>query len=132
MKHPQSRAKVIAEESCLVQCYLYCGGYKTISDGQMLKMVSDAMDHNLVDDECTVLSAARLLNFFTSKKWYVEKKDITDIKGIIEPTPVLFSINGHTGHFVVVENGKIVFDPLIYSTCVTSGKPISARILKVL
>lgn len=127
MTHPQSKAYALYKWSCLAQCYLYCIGFDNISDGQMLKMVSDAMDQGVIDKECTVTSAAWLCEFFTGHKYFVDKQPINSIKDIHELTPVLYSINGKDGHFVVVKDGQIVFDPLSYSNNVLNGQPISAR-----
>ena len=129
MNHPQTRAEALYKWSCLAQCYLYCAGFTNISDGQMLKMVSDAMDQGLLDEECTVKSGAYLMQFFTGKKYFVDKQKITSIENIKNPTPVFYGLNGKDGHAVVVENGKIVFNPLSYSKNVMEGKPTSARFI---
>jgi hypothetical protein len=60
----------------------------------------------------------------------LEKKQITTIKNIKEKTIVRFTI-GNTGHWVVAENGKVVFNSLKYSKCVSEGKPTEARIIKI-
>jgi hypothetical protein len=39
--------------------------------------------------------------------------------------------NGKYSHWVVVENGKVVFNSLQYSNCVEKGKPTEARIIKI-
>jgi hypothetical protein len=60
----------------------------------------------------------------------LEKVQIKDIKKIKEKTIVKF-INGKNGHWVVAENGKVVFNSLQYSNCVENGRPTEARIIKI-
>jgi hypothetical protein len=60
----------------------------------------------------------------------LEKVQIKDIKKIKEKTIVKFT-NGKNGHWVVVENGKVVFNSLQYSNCVEKGKATEARIIKI-
>lgn len=130
MKTPQTRAETIGKYGCLAMCYLYCVGIGPEKDGTMIEYVSRAMDAGLLDDECTVLDASRYLQHFTGKWYDVIKKDITDISDIKDPTPVRYSYNGR-GHWVVVEDGKIVFNPLQESVRVANGAPDSARIIRL-
>lgn len=109
-------------------CYLYCMGIIPETDGEMIKHVSTAMDKGLLDEECTVLNASSLLRHFTGHDFHVEKKAITSINEIVEPTPVRYSY-GDKGHWVVVQNGKIVFNSIEDSVCVIYGRPTEARII---
>ena len=68
MKNPQTRAEMIGKYGCLAMCYLYCVGVAPESEGEMIKHVSTAMDKGLLDEECTVLNASKLLEHFTGKK----------------------------------------------------------------
>ena len=60
----------------------------------------------------------------------LEKVQIKDLKKIKEKTIVKFT-NGKYSHWVVAENGKVVFNSLKYSKCVSEGKPTEARIIKI-
>ncbi len=128
MKNPQTRALMIGKYGCLAMCYLYCMGIMPDTEGEMIKHVSTAIDKGLLDSECTVLNASALLEHFTGKKWHVVKKDVTDIDEIREAAPVRFDYNGN-GHWVVVENGRIVFNSIADSVCVAKGHPTTARII---
>lgn len=130
MKNPQTRAEIIGKYGCLAMCYLYCVGICPESEGEMIKHISGAMDKGLLDEECTVLNAGKLLEHFTGKRFFVEKKTISDIKKIKEATPVRYVYNGK-GHWVVVEDGKIVFNSIANSVCVKNGKPDSARVISL-
>jgi len=125
---PQTRALAIGKWGCLAMCYIYCAGVEPDDPEEYIRLVSHAMDEGLLDEECTVLSASKLLKFVSGKDYYVGKKDVDEknIKDIKEPTPVRFSYYG-SGHWVVVENGEIAFNPLSYSKSVEKGRPTSAR-----
>ena len=93
-------------------------------------MVSDLIDSGFLEDDCSVKDASKMLSHLTGKHITVTKKDITDISEIKKATPVKFYYKGYTPHWVVVENGKIVFNSIIKSYSVDNGTPVSARIIK--
>ena len=112
--------KPIAKYGCLAMCYLYCVGIEDTLE--MIRIVSDCMKKGILDNECTVTSARKYLQYVTGKNFDVTKEQFNDLKKIKEPYPVRYVYNGK-GHWVVVQNGKIVFNSLINSQCVTKGKP---------
>lgn len=127
--YPQTKAESIAKNGCLAMCYLYCMGID--DDVELIKSVASAIDKGILDSDCFVLDADKLLAWITGRKFYVIKKSITEIGGlekITEPTPVRFDYNGFY-HWVVVQNGKIIFDSLANSVCVKKGKPTTARMI---
>lgn len=121
----QDKALSIGKYGCLAFCYLYCLG---IEGDDMLRQVARAMDKGFIASDCTVLDAGAFLEYFSGRKFNVEKKAINSIKEIKNPTPVRYD-NGASSHWVVVENGKIVFNSLEESFCVMNGKPSTARII---
>lgn len=127
MNYPQTRAKQIGNYGCLAMCYLYCVGRAT-ADWEYIKLVSDAMDEGLLDGECTVLDAPAYLEAFTGKKYNVEKEVCVDISKIKNATPVRYDYNG-SYHWVVVQNGKIVFNSIANSLCVNKGRPSTMRVI---
>lgn len=137
MKYPQTTAQVIAENceaigkwGCLAMCYAYCVGIQPDDEAEYIRLVSSAMDARIIDEECTVFNASAYLEWLTGRTFSVTKKDISTIENIKEATPVRYVYNGK-GHWVVVENGRIVFNSIMNSVCVTKGKPSSARIMKL-
>lgn len=127
---PQTRAEAIGKYGCLAMCYLYALGIEGTA-GDYLMMVSDAMDDGLLDSECTVLDGAEYINRFAGKgRFTVRKQDIADISGIKARTPVRYDYSGRS-HWVVVEDGKIVFNPLESSVCVARGRPVTARVIEL-
>ena len=99
-------------------CYLH----EANIDVNIAKYFNDLVELDIIDNDCCVLDANRLLKFFGSDKRVV--------RGINE--------NGHTivpykyrnaEHFVVVNervdfNKEIVFNSLENSTCVRLGEPV--------
>ncbi len=127
--YPQTKAESIAKNGCLAMCYLYCMGID--DDVELIKLVASAIDRGLLDSDCFVLDADKLLGWITGRKFNVIKKNIAELGGlenITELTPVRFDYNGFY-HWVVVQNGKIIFDSLANSVCVKKGKPTTARVI---
>ena len=125
MIYPQTKAIAIGKWGCLAMCYIYCMGIE--DEGEMLRLISKAMDKGILDGECTVLNAGALLEFVSGKKYSVIKKPITTIKNIKSATPVRFKTDDGCGHWVVVRNGQIVFNSLLNSVQVSKGKPVDSR-----
>lgn len=135
MEYPQTAAlnirthiTNIGKYACLAMCYAYCVGIDPEQNTEMIKTVSDAIDSGILDSECTVLDAEKYLKWLTGKRFLVTKKQINKIEDIKEYTPVKYSYNGRA-HWVVVKDGKIVFNSLFNSVCVNHGKPTEARII---
>lgn len=135
MIYPQSKANKlsknidqIAKNGCLAMCYLFCIGLEG-SEMDYIDNVSTAIDFGYLKGDCTVYDADKYLGFFAGEGRYkVLKKNISSIAEIKERTPVCYEY-GKNQHWVVVENGKIVFNSLANSQCVTRGKPTQARII---
>ena len=132
MEHPQTKALNIGNYGCLAMSYLYCVG---IDPAEHIKILSDAIDRGVIEKDCTVYSAEKFLEYVTGKRFDVSKIQINDIKDIIQPAPVRYSYIDADGikhsHFVVVEDGKIVYNPLEVSQCIIKGRPDTARIIKL-
>lgn len=124
----QKNIEQIAKNGCLAMCYLYCLGLEG-SEMDYIGNVSDAIDFGYLDKDCTVFDADKYLGFFAGVERYkVLKKNISSISEIKDRTPVCYEY-GKNRHWVVVENGKIVFNSLANSRCVARGKPVEARII---
>ena len=128
MIYPQTFASEVAKNidaigkyGCLAMCYLYCVGIRD-NALEYIRILSDCMNKGILDNECTVLDASKFLEYVTGKRYDVTKKQFNDLSKITEPYPVRYVYNGK-GHWVVVQKGKIVFNSLINSQCVTKGKP---------
>lgn len=120
--------KEIGDYACLAMCYLYCVGIDGDAADYCMT-VANAMDYSsklpkdkqFIDSECAILDASAFLEHETGKHFKVYKKEIKDISEIKEATPVRYSYNGSC-HWVVVENGRIVFNSLANSNCVNKGQ----------
>ena len=141
MKNPQSLAeelykqfptpklKAIKDYACCAFSLIYWLGIDC-SDVDAIMLVSDLMKHNALDVDCTVIWSLCIKQLTGREMESLEKVQIKDIKKIKEKTIVKFT-NGKYSHWVVVENGKVVFNSHKYSNCVENGKPTEARIIKI-
>ena len=111
-------------------CYIYCAGIDPDNEIEYLRIVDNAIKENILEKDCTVKDAERFLQYITGRKSTVIKRTITDINDIKDCTPIKYKADGLQGHWVVVENGKIVFNSLANSINVAKGKPTEARIIK--
>lgn len=129
-KHfPTPKLKVIKDYACCAFSLIYWLGIDC-SDVDAIMLVSDLMKHNALDVDCTVIWSLCIKQLTGREMESLEKVQIKDIKKIKEKTIVKFS-NGGYSHWVVCENGKVVFNSLKYSNCVEKGKPTEARIIKI-
>lgn len=131
IKHPQSAIQKFNNNTCLFMCYVYCVGLIPDTLSSWMDYYKTALEKKVISEEGFILDAEKLIFCLSGRKVSVTKKEIKSLSEIKEMAPVLFSINGKDGHFVVVENGKIVFNPLEVSQNVNKGKPISARIIRL-
>lgn len=114
---------------CLFYSYLYCAGIGFDTEEDALYEAGKMLRRGILRKDGTVLDADALLYAYTGRKARVTKQDITSIGGIKEKTPVRYDHNGRS-HWVVVENGEIVFNSIESSQCVKFGKPVTARFIK--
>ena len=136
--HPQTRAEVIGKYGCLAFCYIYCMGIDPSNYPEYLKIVSDAIDEGVnisgIAPDCTVENADKFIKWLSGREVRVSHKVVASIKNIDKPTPVRFYyIDGEAkrhNHFVVVEAGQVVFDPIVDSRSVAIGHPDSARVIE--
>lgn len=130
--HPQSVAEAIGANSCLANCYLFCAKVKPdvrkYNDLILKAMSCDEMESG-IDEDCFITSASTFIKFTTGLRCKVIKQDVTDIKDIVEPTPVRYRAEGYIPHWVVVANGEIIFNPKEKSKSVQYGKPDTMRVI---
>lgn len=129
-KHfPTPKLKAIKDYACCAFSLIYWLDIDC-EDVDAVMLVSDLMKHNALDVDCTVIWSLCIKQLTGREMLSLEKKSITTIKNIKEKTIVKFT-NGKFSHWVVAENGKVVFNSLKYSKCVSEGKPTEARIIKI-
>lgn len=140
MKFPQTTAKELAkncfqigENACLAMCYIFCAGIDPENELEYIKIVNRAVNEKILDSDCTVLDADKFIKWLTGRTVSVAKKTLTaekELEELKDCTPVKYKYGNLAGHWVVVKDGKIVFNPLINSINVNKGKPVDARIIK--
>lgn len=129
-KHfPTAKLKSIKDYSCCAFCLIWWLGID-MSDVEAIMLVSDLMKSKALDVDCTVYWGECIKRLTGRELISIEKKNITSIKNIKEKTVVKF-MRGKVGHWVGVENGKVVFNSLSFSRCVDEGKPTECRIIKI-
>ena len=129
-KHfPTPKLKSIKEYACCAFSLMYYLGIDP-TDITAIMTVSDLIDKHALDSDCTVYWAESIKALTGRTMLSLEKKPIKTIKDIKEKTIVKFS-RGKVGHWVVVENGAVVFNSLNYSRCVEEGTPTECRIIKI-
>lgn len=140
MKHPQSvcwdiksklspeRLETIYKYGCCAFVLLWCLGIEP-DDLQAIELISEMMDAGVLEKDCTV-HWAEACRFLTGREINVEFKDIKNLFGIKDRTPVRYDYKGKS-HWVGVMRGMIAFNPLESSQCVEKGRPVTARLLKL-
>ena len=126
---PNPRMKAIGDWACCAFTLLWCLGIEP-DDITAIQTVSDLMKDGALDNECTVYWADCIENLTGRKLKKLEKVPITSIKKIKGRTPVRYTFNGK-GHWVGVENGRIAFNSLKESDCVSKGKPTEMRVIYI-
>lgn len=135
--HPQTLAiditeniKEIGKNGCLAFCYIYCAGIDEKNEAEYVRLVSRAIKDGYLGKDCTVKDASKFLYHLTGRKATVIKKPVSSLSDITDATPVRFVAEGYGGHWVVVKDGRIVFNPLVNSVNVNKGKPTEQRQIK--
>lgn len=114
MKKIQDIYKSLGKYGCLLLCYLY----EANIDVNITKYFEELIELEIIDEECFILDANRLLKYFGSDKRVV--RGINENGNTIVPYKY-----GKAEHFVVVnERKEIVFNSLENSTCVRLGEPV--------
>jgi hypothetical protein len=140
MNHPQSLAltlsshfnaenlKEIADYGCCAFSLLYSLGLDG-SDINAIMTLDNLRKSGDLGPNCLV-QWTKCVKALTGRNLKTVKmlpcKDIQDVKG----KAIVKFVRGNTGHWVVVTNGKIIFNSLVDSLCVREGKPTEMRVLE--
>lgn len=115
----QSKCEMIGNFGCLLLCYAYIVGK---SEEWVFEYYERMVARKLIDKDCTVLDAEKLLYFMTGENYRVTKTDKIP-KGLYcckyEYTD---KKSGYHNHWVVRSGNSIVYDSLDDSQCVKIGK----------
>lgn len=119
----QDKLKTLADNCCLALCYCELWGIK--SDGDKLKIIAEAVRQDFIDWDGTVKKPIGLAKL-------CGRTDIKDMKKSTtydghETVVANFTHNGYN-HFVLVKDGKVVWNSLDKSVCVNQGTIESYRI----
>ena len=114
MMKVQDIYKTLGDYGCLLLCYLH----EANIDVNIAKYFNELVELDIIDNDCFVKDANRLLKYFGSDKRVV--RGINENGNTIVPYKYLGN-----EHFVIVdENKNIVFNSLKNSQCVRLGEPV--------
>ena len=114
MKKIQDIYKTLGDYGCLLLCYLN----EACIDVDIAKYFNKLVELDIIDNDCYVLDANRLLKLLGSELRVV--RGINSTGNTIVPYKYR-----NAEHFVVVnERKEIVFNSLENSTCVRLGEPV--------
>lgn len=129
-KHfPTPKLKSIKDYACCVFTLIWWLGIDC-SDIDAIMMVSDLIDKKTLDPDCTVYWAKCIYQLTGREMETLAKVPVTNLKKIKGRAIVRFT-HGQKGHWVGVEDGKVVFNSLKKSVCVDDGKPSEMRVIKI-
>ena len=118
--------------ACLALCYIRAALGKDATPQMMIDALYKAAERNIVNvkKDCFVEDAIALMKVANNKKdCFVIKKDVSSISGI-KLGAVRYSYNGYS-HWVLVEDGKVVFNSLEDSQSVKYGTPKESRLITI-
>lgn len=120
------KLEMIGKYGCCAFVALWIMGIE--GDYQNICLLADCMGKSLEND-CTV----KWYDFFltcSGRKVKVEFREINDLMELVDVDrcAVRYDYNGKS-HWVGVEHGRIAYNSLESSQCVTKGKPVTARII---
>ena len=124
--------KSAGEGSCLALCYIRAALGKDATPQMMFDVLYKAAERNVINvkKDCFVNDAIALMKVANNKKVYsVIKKEVSSIAGI-KLGAVRYSYNGYS-HWVLVEDGKIIFNSLDDSKCVEYGTVKESRLITI-
>lgn len=120
MIKPQTKALNIGQSGCLAMCDLYLTGLSGEEAGNALwNNYDDLVSKKIIGEDCFLLDHQKFLKYFGCDKEYVRTRNFDDI-----PEGQLYIANyvkGKYNHFVVKQNGAVVFNSIEHSACVDAG-----------
>lgn len=126
MRNIQEEMKELWGNSCYAWCLVWL--YSEPSEiTNMLNQIVKGIEKKYIDyPSCWVREPAKFVNMLLG---YSKFRDVEKV--YFDPpfdTPVIVEwVNGHQSHFVVMKEGKVIFDPCGNSKTVRNGKISSWR-----
>lgn len=120
----------IARGSCLALCLAKIVEPEALQSQLMMDVIM-GWRKDYIGDDGFVREPEKYLNLIDPRhrKWSYRIQDIDSLEDIPEgeTVPVLYSIDGRNGHFVLADNKGIVWNSLDTSINVRDGRPVSYR-----
>ena len=113
MARIQDIYKALGYYGCLLLCYLHEANIKV----DITKYFNELVEFDIIDEDCYVKDANRLLKYFGSDK-RVTRGFNPNGNTIVK----FVTLTSKEGHFVIIDkNKKIVYNTLENSNCVKNG-----------
>lgn len=129
---PAENIRAIAKYGCCAFSLLWALGFEIAESVRAIETLSHMIDAKAIGKDCTVYWT-EAIRFVTGKTAYVEfltvsdEKELKNLKGRII---VRYEYGNHS-HWVGVENGKVAYNSLKESRCVSFGHPTAVRIIHI-
>ena len=130
MVNIQEKYATLLKNSCYAYCLCYLFDIER-DEWSWLEHIAVGVKAKAIDEDCYINDPCKFINILTGDTKYknVKKVKITNILDLPKNQKYIVEYNWIRGsHFVVVENGKVIFDPSGESESVKNGKPVSFRL----
>lgn len=127
MENIQEKMKALFGGSCYAYCLCKLFGDNP-SLPEMTQLILKGWQRGYIENDGFVSFPVQFINMINPDADIkdVVKVNIDHIAYIKDPTIVEYVYNGGS-HFVIVENGRVIFDPSGDSNTVRNGKAVSLR-----
>lgn len=146
-KNIQSICTEIGESACLAFCYCFAAerlkstfNYDSIAGkATLFRDFLEAANLGYIGEGCWVLNAEQIMNLVNNQHTFIVTKN-DNLNGSLDAiedklAAVRYSYTdakgGFHNHWILMNNGKVIFDSLDSSNSVKLGKPDQARIITV-
>ena len=120
----QSVCSVLGDTGCCLFSFIYAIGK---DPSLVLKDFNDLVNNNIIASDATVQNYTKLGAFYSYNCSVSYEKPDKYIKDV----PYLGRwVRPGYNHFVVMKNGKVIWNPLDYSKCVAEGTLADIRVIK--
>lgn len=121
----QKKCLSLGKYGCLLFCYAFVG---EIDELRIITSFNLLRKSNIIDDECFIKSADKLYEFFRVPA-SVRKATPEEAPRNLPYVAYWKASETKEGHFVVMKNNKVIYDPNGQSINVAKGKVESIRIV---
>lgn len=123
----QKKCSVLGKSGCLLFCYAYVG---EIDELRIITSFNLLRKSKIIDDECYIKDAEKLFEFFRVPA-KVRKAAPEEAPKNLPYVAYWKAAETKEGHFVVMKNNNVIYDPNGTSINVAKGKVENIRIVTI-